>query len=450
MSEPISGHVYIMYGNQNKYSWSSLVGALESRNTFKACNLELVVFRGTVDDILAKVNDFPEDRFFVMFSGSSFYARSILQDVKILAEFKKTRDTRSRLITIVGGPHATAKPSEFIAAGADFVFIQEGEEAITDFFTEFHEQPEQILASDGFTPRNTPNCYFKRDKRDAGTITKIAPTIDLDQYPPFAETNRLFRPIEISRGCPHGCKYCQTSNLFGREMRHRSIENIVKWTRRAVELKYDKLWVTTPNAFAYGSKGGIHAQPGKIETLLRELHGIEGLDKIFFGSFPSEVRPEFVTNEIMDIISPYIANKNIVVGVQSASPRILKHANRGHTIDDVWNAIDVITSRGFLIDLDMIFGLPTEGMEDVQYTIDFIKEVMRNPLTRIHGHAFMPLPGTAFESEKPGEIAREVMKIIGHYAKEKRVYGAHFHQVYRARRIKRASEEQGQGGSNQS
>nr|MDO8117352.1 TIGR04013 family B12-binding domain/radical SAM domain-containing protein [Candidatus Sigynarchaeota archaeon] len=438
MNDPNSRHVYIMYGNHNKYSWSSLIGAMEAKDTFKNYLLDLTVWRGTANEIIDRIKETPDDQYFVMLSGSSYYAKTMIKDLQELSKCKKHDGFGSKLITVAGGSHATARPSDFINAGADFVFVQECEESITTFFEEFYSREADHAKHKPFHPRKTPNCFFMREGQGP-EFTVNGAMIDLNRYPPFAETSRLFRPIEISRGCPHGCKYCQTSNLFGREMRHRSVENIVKWTKRAVELKYDKLWVTTPNAFAYGSKGGL-PEPAKIHALLKGLHEIEGLEKVFFGSFPSEVRPEFVTGEIMDIISPYVANKNFVVGVQSPSPRILELTNRGHTIDDVWRAIDIITSRGFMIDLDMIFGLPGEQEKDVQLTVDFIKEVMQNPLTRIHGHAFMPLPGTPYEFEEPGEIAKEIMKIIGHYAKIHRVYGAHFHQVYRAKKLRRTME----------
>ncbi len=39
-------------------------------------------------------------------------------------------------------------------------------------------------------------------------------------------------------------------------MRHASIESIVKWTDRAVKIRYKRVWFATSNAFAYGSPNG--------------------------------------------------------------------------------------------------------------------------------------------------------------------------------------------------
>ena len=65
-------------------------------------------------------------------------------------------------------------------------------------------------------------------------------------------------------------------------MRHRSIDEIVVSANRHEQIRF-----VTPNAFAYGSDG-IHPRFEKIECLLKKFR-----HQIFFGTFPSEVRPEF-------------------------------------------------------------------------------------------------------------------------------------------------------------
>ena len=288
------------------------------------------------------------------------------------------------------------------------------------------------FSKDKFFP-NCPNCHFKSTQGKV-QFTGKAPWIQLDDYPPFAPENRLFRPIEISRGCPHGCHYCQTPALFGYKMRHRSVENVVKWMKKAVMLKYDKAWFTTPNAFAFGSKGAT-PDANTIEKLLKSLQNIQGLDQIFFGTFPAEVRPDYVTEDVLAAVIPYISNNRFIVGAQSASPKILKSIHRGHDVQDIWNAVDIITGNGYSIDLDMIFGLPGEKERDIECNIEFMEEVLKNPKVRIHGHVFMPLPGTAFEMKRPGTIQKELAKSIGHYASIGRVYGSHFQQIKTARKF---------------
>ena len=90
--------------------------------------------------------------------------------------------------------------------------------------------------------------------------------MDLDPYPPFA---RILSPIEISRGCPWGCTYCQTPRLFGSCMRHRSIPIIAKYARRHKDIRF-----TSPNSLAYGSDGR-RPRLEKVEALLKASGGAE-------------------------------------------------------------------------------------------------------------------------------------------------------------------------------
>ena len=120
--------------------------------------------------------------------------------------------------------------------------------------------------------------------------------VDLDRYPPFRPP--LLGPIEISRGCPWNCAYCQTPALFGHRMRHRSVDAICKYDKF-----YEDKRLVSPNAFAYGSDG-IKPDPGAVERLLKNLSG-----DIYFGTFPSEVRPEFVTPEMVGLVNDLLCEQ---------------------------------------------------------------------------------------------------------------------------------------------
>ncbi|MHA1869399.1 MAG: radical SAM protein, partial [Promethearchaeota archaeon] len=146
--------------------------------------------------------------------------------------------------------------------------------------------------------------------------------------------------------------------------------------------------------------------------------------------FPSEVRPDFVNTEVLDAVHGLISNKYFSVGAQTASDKLLKKINRGHTFDDVLNAIDLILDYGYGIDLDFIFGLPEETREDKLKTIEFFKETLVSGKNiRIHTHTFMPLPGTPYENMPPGELDKEIEVIISKLEGQKKAFGQHREQA---------------------
>ena len=159
--------------------------------------------------------------------------------------------------------------------------------------------------------------------------------MDLDSYPPFA---RILAPIEISRGCPWGCTYCQTPRLFGSCMRHRSIPIIAKYARRHKDIRF-----TSPNSLAYGSDGR-RPRLEKVEALLKAL--AEQKKPIYFGTFPSEVRPEFVSPAALELIVKYCANKSLSLGGQSGSPAVLRSIGRGHGRDEIEAACELALDYG--------------------------------------------------------------------------------------------------------
>jgi len=208
-------------------------------------------------------------------------------------------------------------------------------------------------------------------------------------------------------------------------MRHASIENVVKWVKRAAEIKFDKVWFLSPNALAFQSKNGITPNPQALRELLSQIKAIPKIKGIFFGTFPSEVRPESITQEALEVITPFISNKKILIGAQSASNRLLKEIHRGHTFEDVRKAIELLTLFNLAVEVDFIFGLPGETSEDIQCNINFFQEILENRIKniRIHTHTFMPLPGTPFADDPKGIVAPEILSIIGKLAKQGKAYG---------------------------
>ena len=226
-------------------------------------------------------------------------------------------------------------------------------------------------------------------------------------------------PIEISRGCPWGCKYCQVTYTHGAFMRHRSIENIVYWINRMIECNAYDIRFISPNAFSYGGNGIKinHDQLNNLFNMLYEYSRRNSDVRIFLGSFPSEIRPDFITDELIKQLSKIVSNKRIVIGVQSASENLLKKMNRGHSVNDVEESIIILNKYGFRADLDFIFGLPEETNEDIELTLKFIDKITRKYWVKIHAHTFIPLPGSPYSRMKPKPLSiklrRKIYKLIG-------------------------------------
>ena len=294
-------------------------------------------------------------------------------------------------ITIVGGPHATACPRE-VMEYADYVITGEGEFTLPRLLAQIAQG----------TPDRIPGvgCH--------GICMPADTCVRLDAYPAFSATQGY---VEISRGCPFSCGYCQTPQLFGHDMRHRSIDEVAKYANR-----YEHARFVSPNAFAYGSDG-IHPRWDKIGQLFRRLK-----NRIFFGTFPSEVRPEFICEESLALVTEYCANTRLHFGAQSGSNAVLSKLRRGHTAEDVIHAVERCASWDLVPVVDFIVGLPLETDEDQQATLDLIRWVAR--FGKVHVHRFIPLPGTPLAGTTARPLLPETEKLCGKLALEGKLTGS--------------------------
>ena len=412
------------YDKPNRYTWSILMGYLESdpvlMEQYSFLPLPFHLYKSHLHQDYFKNIDFKKYNYVIL-------AYSLLSvQIPQFEEFNINHSHffnkfHPKIITIVGGSHAAAFPEELARLNIDFIIPDEGEYAFSQLLHVLLETSKDKIETElipglsrGFpiyVPSNQPKL------------------VEIGKFPPFSAQFRMFGPIEISRGCPFRCKFCQTGNRAD-TMRHASVENIVKWVRIASEIKFDKVWFLSPNSFGYGSKNGVFPNINALYDLLSQIHAIPAIKGIFFGTFPSEVRPESVTHEVLETITPFISNKKILIGAQSASNRLLRSIQRGHTFDQVKNAISLLDEFNFNIDLDFIFGLPGENLEDIKENLNFFNEMLNGKYknVKIHTHTFMPLPGTPFSNESLGQIDSEIMKIVGKLTKIGKAYGSHLAQ----------------------
>jgi B12-binding domain/radical SAM domain protein len=294
-------------------------------------------------------------------------------------------------ITIVGGPHASACWRE-VCSYADYVVVGEGERTLPALIR-------SIEAGAGVLP---PGVASQGELEVPRYCTWLA------AYPPFSDRRGY---IEISRGCPFSCAYCQTPSLFGRQMRHRPIDQIARYARQ-----YEDVRFVTPNALAYGSDGR-QMRLDKVEKLLSALH-----TRPYFGTFPSEVRPEFVTGESLELISSFCANNRLHFGAQSGSDAVLFRLGRGHTVADVIRAVECCIDLGLEPLVDVIVGFPFETDEDQEKTLELTRWIAARG--RVHAHYFMSLPGTPLAATTPRDILPAVRREFGKLALDGRLTGS--------------------------
>jgi len=387
----------------NKYSINALAGIIEFLD-FKEVEL-FIIKCSTREDYSKVVSKIREalSEYKVVVVGFSFCTPELWESFSLISALKKEFEAeKDRFFVIAGGPHPTGDRERTLLSGVDVVFVGEAEYSFSEYI-------KAILRGESI--KKIKGIAFKEGNKVV--FTGIPKQVNLDEYPPISFKYNRIGPIEITRGCPYGCFYCQTTRIFGSKVRHRSLEVVLKYVERMLERNLKDMRFITPNAFSYGSEDGKKLNLEALEEFLKTLDTIvrKRGGRVFFGTFPSEVRPEHVTEETLGLLKRYTDNKSLIIGAQSGSDRVLKLCNRQHTVEDVIRAVKLCVKFGFKPKVDFIFGLPGETKEDIEATIEVIEKLIGMGAV-IHAHTFMPLPQTPFAKEPPGKISPQVLRLI--------------------------------------
>lgn len=134
------------------------------------------------------------------------------------------------------------------------------------------------------------------------------------------------------------------------------------------------------------------------------------------------MRPEAVSRETLELITGYTATRQLVIGAQTGSGRMLEVLNRQHSVGDVYRAVELILKAGLEVSVDFIFGLPGETDEDRRLSIKMIEE-LTSAGAKVHSHTFIPLPGTPLASAETGTVDEELARYLSRLANKGLQFG---------------------------
>jgi radical SAM superfamily enzyme YgiQ (UPF0313 family) len=145
------------------------------------------------------------------------------------------------VFTVIGGPWVTVYPSDF-GDQPDAIFIGEAEETWPRFLIEWAE---------GRHARR----YEQAEKTDMATVP--APRLDLMPMGKY-----VYGSVQLSRGCPFTCEFCDIIVVFGRRPRIKTTAQVIAELEACLATGKDNLFIVDDNLI--GNKKAVKA-------LLREI-----------------------------------------------------------------------------------------------------------------------------------------------------------------------------------
>lgn len=179
--------------------------------------------------------------------------------------------------------------------------------------------------------------------------------------------------------CPTRCLYCSFPTLpLGRFQHH--IEEYV--TKLIYEIKsIKKITEGMKINTAYIGGGTPTAIPAKeLEKIIQEVYNCFGKRNI--REFTVEAgRPDTITEEYLKVLYKNDINR-ISINPQTMNDDSLKLIGRKHSPDDIIKTYYMAKEIGFpIINMDLIIGLPGEGLKEIKNTLNEIEKLDPENLT---------------------------------------------------------------------
>jgi radical SAM family uncharacterized protein len=318
---------------------------------------------------------------------------------------------------VIAGGHATLNP-EPMAMFIDAFVIGEGEEVILEIAEEVRSWKQtgssrldllERLA--GIWGVYIPALYETHYAPD-GTLSHIEPLSEKAKLPvlkrivaklpppvtdfivPFIEVTHDRIPIEITRGCTRGCRFCQ-AGMITRPVRERSVDEIVTAIEKAIEnTGLDEVGLLSLSS----------SDHDEIIPLVREVSQ-RFSDQNVRISLPS-LRIESVSVDLMDELHGSSSRAGFTLAPEAATERMREIINKPVSTEQLLDTAREIYSRGWhTIKLYFMIGHPEESLEDVEAIAHLCKQVLAighevmGKRARVHAgvSTFVPKPHTPFQ-----------------------------------------------------
>jgi radical SAM superfamily enzyme YgiQ (UPF0313 family) len=319
------------------------------------------------------------------------------------------------LIIAGGGMSNCCEP---VADFIDVFLLGEGEEAVVELAEMVRAQKKagatkkEILSSiaNKFDWAYVPEFHTGQRLRNAVVEDFDNAPVPLAPIVPFVQAVHERISVEIMRGCPGRCRFCQAS-FCRRPIRYRSVERIIDIAKTC----YHSTGFDTVSLLSLSS-----ADYPNLEELVAGLHTYFH-DKHVGLSLPSlrvdkqlKMLPELLTS---------VRKGGLTIAVEAASERLRRIINKPLKDEDLFAAVEAAYRSGWQkLKLYFMVGLPGETEKDVGRIIELSFKLAKLR-KRVDGKTgqiniavswFVPKPHTPFAwlGQKPKSYFEQAKKLI--------------------------------------
>jgi len=270
---------------------------------------------------------------------------------------------------VLGGVHPTIAAEEcFKNPDFDFLVVGEGELTIKELINCLEKGEKNFKGIKGLWSRNSQEI-IKGELRllienlDDLPFPAWDLIDDLSRYQPPDALHSPVMSIMTTRGCPFGCIFCCSKQIFGRRYRTRSKDSIIAEIRYYIEKFGVKELHIMDDVFTLNKNRTI-----EICRAIQQANFNLAL------SFANGIRADSIDDEVLQVLKD-TGFQDLGFGVETGDDDILKSIKKNTTKDSMRRAFKMAKKFGFNTWGFFMIGLPGETKETIKKTINFAIEL---------------------------------------------------------------------------
>jgi len=287
---------------------------------------------------------------------------------------------------ILCGADASDHSQDYLAQGADFVLLGEGEQTLIELLDSLTGKTQLELAAIlGLVYKDRENIRRNPRRPDIHDLDALPlPAWDLVDIPRYRsiwlERHGYFSMNMVTtRGCPFHCNWC-AKPIWGQRYNTRSPEAVageMLWLKQ--NYQPDHIWFADD---IFGLKPGWLARFGELVQAMDAGIPFKCLSRADLLTRPGEVSA-----------LKQAGAATLWMGAESGSQKILDAMDKGTRVEQIHEAARLLKMAGIQVGFFLQFGYPGETRADIEKTIQLVRDC--NP-DDIGISVSYPMPGTKF------------------------------------------------------
>jgi len=372
------------------------VAASLEKSGYRVKVIDQLIQKTSDDDLFAFINEFGPDAV-----GFTAVTPVIKSAYRIAGKIKQRHPD---IITVIGGPHATAMPEECLENNIDFVVQGEGEETITSLLASL-DKPENVKGISYMKSGraySTKPCEFIKNLDDLPFPARhLFPSLEMYRGQEALGSLTPVGSIMTSRGCPYACKFCFKA-VFGNRFRARSADSVLAEWLHLINIYSAREIAVVDDSFTTDTSRVHKICDGLIKAGTRTRW-----------SCPNGIRVDLGDYEMLKKMRRAGCYR-VALGIESGSQKILDAIGKKITLRQIEDTVKNCRRAGIKTMGFYMLGNLGETRETMEETIQFAKKVRTDYAQFLIA---IPYPGTALYDEisKNGKLYIEDWDQYGQY-----------------------------------